>query len=192
MYRLQIRQVSLAVLAEIENTWNNLEQEDWLLIEEKASEWLETELVAKANIFLLPILSEALPQYIGYEEAQIDDAVLRAAFWVLGRPAFTAHWERHHTEAYHFDNSIEDPLLTELDVPDLGSGNPRRISRLQCALAWGRSGNESMNTKIDANGAVPSEVEHVILKPPSSPLLSSRPNAVRRPPKYLALRMNAK
>jgi len=192
MYRLQIRQVSLAVLAEIENTWNNLEQEDWLLIEEKASEWLETELVAKANIFLLPILSEALPQYIGYEEAQIDDAVLRAAFWVLGRPAFTAHWERHHTEAYHFDNSIEDPLLTELDVLDLGSGNPRRVSRLQTSLAWSRSCNESLNISIEANNAVLSEVENAIPKSPPFPLLASRPNAVRRPRNFLALRRQAK
>mmetsp|Transcript_31853 Transcript_31853/g.50840 ORF Transcript_31853/g.50840 Transcript_31853/m.50840 type:complete len:193 (-) Transcript_31853:296-874(-) len=192
MYRLQIRQISRAVLAEIENTWNNLEQEDWLLIEEKASEWLETDLVAKVNLFPLHILSESLPQYIGYEAAQIDDAVLKAAFWVLGRPAFTVHWERHHTEAYHFDTSIEDPLLTELDVPDLGSGNPRRIFRFQSALAWGRSCNESMNAKSDANDTVPSEVEHVIPKPPSSPLRSSRPNGLRRPQKYLALRMHAK
>jgi hypothetical protein len=167
--------IGFAVRAEIENTWNSIERKDWLLIEEKTSQWLETDLAAKANLFPLPILSAALPEYIGFEEAKIDHAVFEAAFWVLGRPAFPAHWERLDTEACHFDNSIEDPLLTELPVPDSGRGTQHRISRLQSALAWGRSCNESMNATFDAN-----DVKISIPKPRSSPLLSSRPNTVRR------------
>jgi hypothetical protein len=181
--------ISLAVRGEIENTWNNIERKDWLLIEEKASQWLQADLAAKTNLFPSPILSAALPEYIGCEEAKIDQAVLEAAFWVLGRPAFTAQWERRDTEARHFDNSIEDPLLTELHVPDPlltelhvpdpSRGNWHRTTRLQSALAWGRSCNESINATIDANDAVFSEVKIPIPKPRSSSLLSSRPNATR-------------
>jgi len=170
-------EISLAVQSEIDNTWTRIEQEDWLLIEEKALEWLEADLAVKANLLPLAILSEALPKYIGFEDAQIDHAVFEAAFWVLGRPAFTAQWSRRNTETSHFNDSIEDPLLTELDVPALCSGSPQRIPRLQIALAWGRSSNESMNAMLDASEAVLSELEIHTPKPPSSP--PSRPKALR-------------
>mmetsp|Transcript_76851 Transcript_76851/g.121357 ORF Transcript_76851/g.121357 Transcript_76851/m.121357 type:complete len:182 (+) Transcript_76851:52-597(+) len=173
-------EISLAVQAEIDNTWNRIDQEDWLLIEEKALEWLEADLAAKANLLRLPILSEVLPKYIGFEDAEIDRAVFEAAFWVLGRPAFTAQWSRRNTETSHFNDSIEDPLLTELDVPAVCSGSLQRMSRLQIALAWGRSRSESMNATVDANEAVLSELEIHIPKSPSSPLPSSRPNVVLR------------
>jgi hypothetical protein len=175
-------EISHAVQVEIDNTWNRIEQDVWLLIEEKALEWLEADLAAKSNLLPLPILSEALPKYIGFEDAEIDRAVFEAAFWVLGRPAFRVQWSRrdcHDTETFQRDDSIEDPLLTELDVPAVCSGSPQRISRLQIALAWGRS-SESMNATVDANEAVLSELEVHNPKPPSSPVPSSRPNAVRR------------
>jgi len=176
-------EISLAVQAEIDNTWNTIDQEDWLLIEEKALESLEADLAAKINLLPLPMLSEALPKYIGFEDAEIDRAVLEAAFWVLGRPAFAAHWSSRdcrNTETFQHDDSIEDPLLRELDVPAACNDSPQKVSRLQIALAWGRSSSESMNTTVDANEAVLSELEIHIPKPPSSPLPSSRPNAVRR------------
>jgi hypothetical protein len=170
-------EISLAVQAEIDNTWNRIDQEDWLLIEGKALEWLEADLAVKAKLLPLAILSEALPKYIGFEDAQIDHAVFEAAFWVLGRPAFAAQRSRCNTEASHFNDSIEDPLLTELDVPALCSDCPQRTSRLQIALAWSRSSNESMNAMLDADEAVLSELDIHSPKPPSSP--PSRPNASR-------------
>jgi hypothetical protein len=182
--------ISLAMRAEIENTWSNLERTDWLRIEEKASQWLEADLTEKASLLPLSILSAALPEYIGFEESKVDHAVFEAALWVLGRPAFRAHWERRDTEAEacHFDNSIEDPLLTDLHVPDTGSGTQHKTTRLQRALAWGRSCNESMNATFDAKDAVLSEMEISVPKPPSSRLLS-RPNTVRR--RLSALRIHA-
>jgi len=173
-------EISLAVQAEIDSTWNRIEQEDWLLIEEKALEWLEADLAVKANLLPLAILSEALPKYIGFEDAEIDHAVFEAAFWVLGRPAFAGQWSRRNTETSHFNNFndlIEDPSLTELDVPALSSDSSQRTSRLQIALAWSRSSNESMNAMLDADEAVLSELEIYTPKPPSSP--PSRPNALR-------------
>jgi len=177
---------------EIDNTWVAVEQEDWLLIEEKALEWLQADLAAKANLFPLPILSKALANYIDFEDADIDHAVLRAAFWVLGRPAFRVRSpsrDSRDTRTFQHDDSFEDPLLTELDVPAVCSSSLQRMSRLQIALAWGRSRSESMNATVDANEAVLSELEIHIPKPPSSPLPSSRPNAVRR--RFNALREHA-
>jgi hypothetical protein len=185
-------EISLAVQAEIDNTWNTIDQEDWLLIEEKALELLEADLAAKTNLLSLPMLSEALPKYIGFEDAEIDRAVFEAAFWVLGRPAFRVHWSRlesRNTETFQHDDSIEDPLLRELRVPAACNDSPQRISRLQIALAWGRSSSESMNTAVEANEAVLSELEIHMAKPPSSPLPSSRPNAVRR--RFNTLRTHA-
>jgi len=185
-------QISLAVQADIDNTWNGIEQNDWLLIEEKALQWLEADLAAKADLLSLPILSEALPKYMGFEDAEIDHAVFEAAFWVLGRPAFRdtetlatrltrlSRLDCRDSETFQHDDSFEDPLLTELDVPAVCSGSLQRMSRLQIALAWGRSRSESMNATVDANEAVLSELEIHIPKPPTSPLPPSRPNAVRR------------
>jgi len=187
-------EISFAVQADIDNTWNAIEQKDWLLIEERASKWLEADLAAKANLLRLPILSEVLPKYIGFEDAEIDHAVFEAAFWVLGRPNFwdaetfatrvtrQSRRDCRDIETFQHDDSIEDPLLTELDVPAVCIGSPQRTSesRLQIALAWGRSRSESMNATVDANEAVLSELEIHIPKPPTSPLPPSRPNAVRR------------
>jgi hypothetical protein len=168
-------EISFAVQADIDNTWNAIEQKDWLLIEERASKWLEADLAAKANLLRLPILSEVLPKYIGFEDAEIDHAVFEAAFWVLGRPNFwdaetfatrvtrQSRRDCRDIETFQHDDSIEDPLLTELDVP-----------------AVGRSSSESMSATDDANKAVLSELEIHVPKPPSSPLPSSRPNVVRR------------
>jgi len=133
-------EISLAVQAEIDSTWNRIEQEDWLLIEEKALEWLEADLAVKANLLPLAILSEALPKYIGFEDVEIDRAVLEAAFWVLGRPTFSS--SRSTEDRNSFDESIEDRSTFD---------------------------NESMNDEVDAHEAVLSELEIHTPNPPSSP-----------------------
>jgi hypothetical protein len=193
--------ISRAVQVEINNTWDMIEQEEWFLIEEKALEWLEADLAAKLApldwIEALPILSEALPKYIGFEDVEIDHAVFEAAFWVLGWPASRnlhvgVQWPRRDcrdTETFQHDDSIEDPLLTELDVPAVCSGSPQRITRLQAALAWGRSRSEPMNATVNVNEAALGELEIHIPRPPSSPSPSACPHAVRR--RLKALREHA-
>jgi hypothetical protein len=152
-------EISLAMQATIENSWNRLEQEDWLLIEEKALERLVTADLA-VTVYLSPLVYRTLAEYIGFEEAQMDHAVFEAASWVLGRPAFAGLWLRRDTETFHFEDSIE-----EMQTPKL----PLRVLLEQ----WSRRDTETSHLD-DSIGRIR------IPKPPSSPLLSSRPEAVRR------------
>jgi len=189
-YVMRHLQISVAVEAQIDGTWNSMEEQDWLLIEDEALANLNADLAAKTNLFSLPILQETLPKYIGFEQTQIDHAVFDAAFCVLGRPGFEVYQETLDSLLPCFNDTIEDPMLAEIEYPASSCANSPRFScRLRLALAWSHSGNELANATNDADDVLLRGVELPIPRPPSSPLLPVFPRAGRR--RLNALRLHA-
>jgi hypothetical protein len=147
-------EISLAVQAKIENAWNRIEREDWLLIEEKALEWLTADLAVTVYLSPLAILSEALPKfyktlagYTGFEEAQMDHAVFQAASWVLGRPAFAGQWSRRDTETFRLDDYIEIIHIPKPPSSPLPSSRPRAVRRRLGTLQRRRNEGQCITTR---------------------------------------------
>jgi hypothetical protein len=80
MRRLRI---STAAQANIDQTWKDLEEEEWLLIEREALTKLKESVEAKVSLLSLHDPSELQRGHAGFEQTEIDDVVLEAAFWVL-------------------------------------------------------------------------------------------------------------
>jgi hypothetical protein len=177
-------QISFGQEVEIDRTWSRIERDDWLHIEEIALVRLKEDLASRINLLSLPVDLKALPEYIGYEQSQIDDAVLQAAFSVLGRPRFADCRETFYRDTFEdrltFEDDFEDPMLTEMPC--------KSFCKLRDAIAWSRSSSPVSDQEVEfatprsrsSSPVSDREVEFATPRPPSSPPPAAKPSAFRR------------
>jgi hypothetical protein len=160
-YPMKKLQISNAMQKQIDHMWASLTEENWLEIEDKASAKLKRALESKVDVLRRPLLVERLPEYLGFEQRQIDRAVLRTAVDVLGRPAYKEM----------SDDEAEFPESGRAKFPE---GIPLRL----LALAHLERRNQGLDDSSSSEGeALHHEVERTTSRPSSS-LLPGRPRAL--------------
>mmetsp|Transcript_15874 Transcript_15874/g.25808 ORF Transcript_15874/g.25808 Transcript_15874/m.25808 type:complete len:147 (+) Transcript_15874:71-511(+) len=93
MERLKI---STTAQANIDEIWYDLDDEEWSSIEDEALRRLNESLKATINSTLSHVQSDPPRENIVFDQSEVDDAVLEAAFWVLDSSRYKGGNEIFH------------------------------------------------------------------------------------------------